>query len=473
MEVTKSPWLAELNRTRKVDILTGDIATDVIIVGGGISGIVTAYYILHNTKYRVQILEATQVAHGATGHNAGQLATYFERPFFELAQDMGIQKAEEGKEAVESAWELLDEIQRTAKLQTPIWTFTGWAGIRGLDELSVRLKNRRYREAAGTPQQPVFVAKEAEYVSRIPAVYAGLYTLLPQDDILALLETNNREFTAALPSRKGCMNSALFTEELAGFLLARFPERFSVAEFAPVKRVVLKQDHALAVIGSHVVSGRYVVLCTNGFEGFTIVNTIGPDINTSFHHAVRGIVGFMAGYTDALNLPPTAISFLPKLMPGSLNDAVALEPYYYLTRRPFELNGQRKNLICVGGPERMLPSSAPYGLQDLYPETAQLDIDRFLHKNYRFVPDAGITYSFRGHGLMGYTPTGVRLAGFEPCNKHLLYNLGCNGVGILPSMYGGFRIGKLLAGEKLPSSIFDPQDIRMGYYKKRHKVPQV
>jgi hypothetical protein len=38
-----------------------------------------------------------------------------------------------------------------------------------------------------------------------------------------------------------------------------------------------------------------------------------------------------------------------------------------------------------------------------------------------------------------------------------LYNLGCNGVGILTSIYGAKRISQIVAGEKLSQSIFDPK----------------
>jgi hypothetical protein len=39
----------------------------------------------------------------------------------------------------------------------------------------------------------------------------------------------------------------------------------------------------------------------------------------------------------------------------------------------------------------------------------------------------------------------------------LLYNLGCNGVGFLPSIFGGHRISQLLAGQTLAPSVFDPR----------------
>ena len=70
-------------------------------------------------------------------------------------------------------------------------------------------------------------------------------------------------------------------------------------------------------------------------------------------------------------------------------------------------------------------------------------------------PNKKIDYVFTWHGLMGCTKNGVRLIGPEPKNPALLYNLGCNGVGILPSLYGGRQIARHLSGEKTEKSIFD------------------
>jgi len=58
---------------------------------------------------------------------------------------------------------------------------------------------------------------------------------------------------------------------------------------------------------------------------------------------------------------------------------------------------------------------------------------------------------------MGYTTSGLRLIGPEPANPVLLYNLGCNGIGILTSIYGGKKISDFLAGKTMPPSIFDPK----------------
>ena len=68
----------------------------------------------------------------------------------------------------------------------------------------------------------------------------------------------------------------------------------------------------------------------------------------------------------------------------------------------------------------------------------------------------GLPYDFQWHGLMGYNDSGIRVVGAHPRHPRLYYNLGCNGVGFLPSIYGGQRIAQLLAGEHLRPSIFDP-----------------
>jgi glycine/D-amino acid oxidase-like deaminating enzyme len=79
----------------------------------------------------------------------------------------------------------------------------------------------------------------------------------------------------------------------------------------------------------------------------------------------------------------------------------------------------------------------------------------WLRKNITDVP-AAKGKDFAWNGLMGYTSNGVRLIGPDPAYPSLIYNLGCNGIGILPSIYGGKRIAEYINGEPLGPSIFDP-----------------
>lgn len=148
-----SPWIHQLKRTRPVVSLDTDLESDVAIVGGGIAGVVTAFFILRNTERSVVLLEADKIAHGATGHNAGQLTSYFERPLFELAEEFGLQRAVEAQRDVESAWMLLDQILSETKLQTPVYRFTGHAGLATLEDVVAHLKTNRCRVRVACRQE--------------------------------------------------------------------------------------------------------------------------------------------------------------------------------------------------------------------------------------------------------------------------------------------------------------------------------
>ena len=194
--------------------LDKNLSTDVVVVGGGIAGAVTAYFILRDTNKKVLLLEADKVAHGATGHNAGQITSYFERPFADIAEEFGVELAAEGQKAIESAWDLLDEIYGEARLQTPKHRFMGHTGYTTIEQVLLNLKNNAYRRRGGLHAEHILIAEDSGAAKEIPHEYKELYTFVPRKDLLALLETNNQNYIASASYEKGCMNSALFTEEL-------------------------------------------------------------------------------------------------------------------------------------------------------------------------------------------------------------------------------------------------------------------
>jgi glycine/D-amino acid oxidase-like deaminating enzyme len=451
-----SPWIAQLNRTRPVVPLEEDLLADVVIVGGGIAGIMTAYATLRGTDRSVLVVEGDKVAHGATGHNAGQLVSYFERSFASMVEDFGLTLASEGARAVENAWTLLDEIVEEAGLTTPIHRFTGYAGVCRFEQLIEHLEDNRLRALGGLAPKRIVVAQEWEGASSIPAQYRDFYELSGHTDILSVLETTTKAYIAMVAEDKGCSNSALLAEEVAGYLLATYPTRFRLHEETYVSQVHLRDGRGMLTANGHAISAAHVVLATNGFENFNITNDDGPDINAEFHHEVQGLVGYMAGYVEEGAASPTAISYYGAASDKRSDDSMG-DDYFYLTRRPLEHAGSvAQNLICIGGPDKELPELKAYVRSDTCDERYRDEITEFLVSDYKRYPGRDTPYTYCWHGLMGYTRSRVRLVGREPLNPVLLYNLGCNGVGLLPSIMGSARIATLLNGEELPPSIFDP-----------------
>ncbi|MBM3232595.1 FAD-binding oxidoreductase [Candidatus Pacearchaeota archaeon] len=446
-----SPWIHQLEKVRKPrDILKKDIKTDMAIVGAGIAGICTAYFILRDTKNKVVVVEANKVAHGATGHNAGQIVSYFEKPFSKIVEEYGLELAARGQEEILSGWELLEQVYSESEIKTYFSQFIGYAGCSTLKQLNSHLENKYLRNKANISIEKVFVSEKAPFLKEIPKKYDGLYELVPHKKVLEILETKSSLYHAALASKKGCLNSALFCEELISYLLYKYKDRISLYEFTPIDKVELYGDHVkLSTRKGKIINGKKVVLCTNGFQKLKINNKSGKNIDTSFHDFILGVVGYMAAYiSPQTGTKSNAISYFPK----SNNDAS--DAYFYLTKREFSDKMESGNLISVGGPEVTLDNTIEYIRDKPYFEKHEKKIDKFLKKNYIHAPKK-INYKYHWHGLMGYTKSELRAIGPHPYNKNLLYNLGCNGVGILPSIYGGYKIARFITGIKMPKSIFD------------------
>jgi glycine/D-amino acid oxidase-like deaminating enzyme len=450
MRKNRSPWLAQLNAHRKHARLTADLKTDIVIVGAGIAGVATAFFALKHTEKKVAILEKSKLAHGATGHNAGQVVSYFEHGFASLVANYGARLAAEGQAAVEEAWMLLEEIYTEAGLDIPFARFLGHEGLSSFTQLIRELENSMQKRDAGLSAERITVALNAPYIDEIPKKYDGLWSTLPQEHMLEMLETKNPKYFAVVSSPKGVVNSALFCERVVTYLLKAYPHRFSLYEHAPVHKLILREDTALLDVEKWTVLCKRVVLCTNGFENLHIINEGGLEVDARYHSLLRGGIGYMSAYLEPLDKPPTALSYYNE------GDETPDANYIYVTRRPYEYEeGMEHNLICIGGPERKLEEASVYNREEEYPEHAVREIEEFVKEVYEREPGDATKYVFTWHGLMGYTKNGVRMVGVEPQNKVLLYNLGCNGVGILPSLMGGRKISRHLAGEEVPPSIFD------------------
>jgi len=445
-----------LDRTRPVRALEHDIRADVAIVGGGIAGVSTLAFLLERTELTVALVEADRIAHGATGHNAGQLVSYFERPFHEIAEEYGITLAADGQREVMRAWDLIAELRDQWNMKTPWYTFDGYAGIANKTDLQSHLLDNRRRVEGGLDPERIFVAEDV-LAGGLPDDLARYATQAPRADIQRMLETKDEHYLGVIVSRKGVMNSARFCEEAVSILLERWGNRVVIAEHTPVETVVLHEREAELTCGAHSVRASRVVLCTNGFERFRIENRAGADIDPKFHHLVRGSVGYMAAFVETSSHTPAAISYLP-LHLRNVTGTHDADPYYYLTRRPHGTDGKH-TLVSLGGPEALMDDTNGYSREHPYPDEAKEMLLNFVQRTYKH-GGRKLEFAYLWHGLMGYTPNGIRLVGAEPCNPVLLYNLGCNGVGILPSVSGGYRIARLLAGDPLPPSIFDPKDKR-------------
>jgi glycine/D-amino acid oxidase-like deaminating enzyme len=448
----RSPWIHQLNKERQIKKLDQDIETDIAIVGAGIAGIATAFYLLKYTDKNIVVIEAHKLAHGATGHNAGYMATYFERPFRSMVEEFGLEMACQAQMDVDSAWELTEEIYTDAGLDISLARFHSYAGLSTKEQLLGHLENDLLRRKGGLRTYPVEIWEQVDFLSEIPKEYHKLFTLVSREEIALKLETFDPQYIAVLSSQKGVMNSALFCQEVAEYLFEKYAGRFFLYEHTKVNKVIIKDENTVLDCIKHTVIARQTVLCTNGFENFDIISPSGLSVNTRFHHNINGVVAFMSGYLEPYTGIPAAISYFQKKGDKELTDNPG-EGYFYVSRRSYEYErDQKHNLISVGGPDYALEDRAKYDRNQEFSSKAKDAIDRFVKDTY---DKKYLNYAFMWHGIMGYTKNLLRMVGKDPDYPRLLYNLGCNGLGLLPSIFGGNKVARIINGENFPTSVFD------------------
>jgi glycine/D-amino acid oxidase-like deaminating enzyme len=444
-----SPWVAQLAPDGPPRPLLSDVTSDVVVVGAGIAGIATAFFLLRTTSGVVMLLERDRVGRGASGYNAGQLTTYFERPLSDIAEQYGWVPAAQAQRDVEEAQALLDEIVAEAGAAVRVERFTGRLGMFNRHQVEVHLRCELVRNRAGLPPHECLVSEEAPFLAELSAELAPLYSLSPQSRVQELLEVEDDRYCAVLSEPKGCSNSGLLCQQLLEHLERAYPDRFVYADHTHAGRVVVDSDRVALDAGSHRVEAGHVVLCTNGFDDHVVEDAAGAPIRLARDQRITGRTGHMVAFVDTRR-PPATMSYIRNSIIGGET------AYVYVTRRTYDRAGGPVMLTCMGGPEH--PRNEPtYDRDALFPATLLEELDREVRPFAQAARAPGRPFEFHWHGLMGYNDSGIRVIGAHPHHPRLLYNLGCNGVGFLPSIHGGQRIARLLAGDDPGPSVFDPR----------------
>ena len=446
----QSPWLPQLADDGPPQPLEADSSADVAVVGAGIAGVATSFFILRDTPNNVLLIERDRVARGATGRNAGQLTTYFERPLCAIADQFGAERAVEAQRGFDGAHDLFDLMVAETGATVRVERFVGHMGMFNLHHLQVHLGNNRIRRENGWRTERCAVSEAAPFREQIPAEFDGLYDVVPQARVRDLLEIDDDGYCAVLSDLKGCANSGLVAQQALDYLKRRHADRFTFVDHTDVTRITVSEDGAVLRAGGHNASARYVALCTNGFIDHTVLDTDGSPIRLAPDQQITGRVAYMTAFVEKERRRPAAMSYVR-------NTAIGGEKaYVYVTRRTYDRPDDVVTLTCMGGPE--YPFHQPvYDPGALFPGALLAEMDGEVRPFANGTRPPGQTYDFHWHGLMGYNESGVRVIGAHPRHPRLFYNLACNGVGFLPSIFGGHRVSQALAGEALRPSIFDPR----------------
>lgn len=115
---TKPPqpyWLASTPKT-DYPSLQKDIKVDVAIVGGGITGILCAYF-LGNEGVKAAVFEADHILQGTTGHTTAKITSQHGLIYGKIISQMGEELAKQYAEANESSIRMFEKIAKENNIQ--------------------------------------------------------------------------------------------------------------------------------------------------------------------------------------------------------------------------------------------------------------------------------------------------------------------------------------------------------------------
>lgn len=434
MREHRSPWLEMLMSNRVVQPLIGNERADVAIVGGGIAGVTSAYEILKRSNLTVALIEADRIAHGASGHGSGQVTTAFEGGFLDMSDRFGPELARNAFRQVFSARRRFGKLAAEAGSIDDVRQVNAYIGFSSIEMAESMAKAFGGGRSSYQPAVKVYAAVGSGWNCLLKE--SGVHTIrtLP-DKIMEMLGTKDEDYRAAAVARTSIANIASICDGLIERMLSLYPERLRLHEMTTALSVRSRRPILIECEKGRVECKRAIV-CTNGYG----VPDLSRTPNSFPDDYLKCVTGYMNGYDPPEKGEQVGL-FFHELQPTEE------EPYIFTTTWRKE---SEKEVLMIGGPQ-FACDDGPRGRKD--DEKAHARIDQLAAEIFGIEAKAKVCWD----GRMGYTRTGVRLAGPDPKNPDLFYNLGCNGIGILHSVYGASLIAGEIMGRKMADSLFDPR----------------
>ena len=126
-DVPVSLWVASTQDTDYPKV-ENDMDVDVAIIGGGITGITTAY-LLKKAGARVAIIDSNKIVKGGTGHTTAKITSQHTLKYYKMVNAVGEEKARQYADANQAAIDLVEKITRENNIEcdfrrAPAYVFT-------------------------------------------------------------------------------------------------------------------------------------------------------------------------------------------------------------------------------------------------------------------------------------------------------------------------------------------------------------
>ena len=110
-----SSWFSNFTKPIKFDKLEEDISVDIVIIGGGISGL-TAGYILSKEGKSIAIVEDGYICSGETSHTTAHITAALDDRYYNLEKTIGIEKARIAAQSHTKALDFIESVVSEEKI---------------------------------------------------------------------------------------------------------------------------------------------------------------------------------------------------------------------------------------------------------------------------------------------------------------------------------------------------------------------
>lgn len=371
--------------TKQYEYLTEDIETEVIIVGGGVTGAILGYYFTKNNISAV-ILEKARIAHGSTSITTSLLQYELDSKAMEL-----------------KTYTSLDNIIRSYKL-----------GVKALDEIEEFINEYGNTCDFKRTDSFLYTAKnlekkeiEEEYKIRKEAGFP-----------VELINQQNNPFSfdvkAGVLSKGG---GAQFDPYRFTHALLDASSKKGLRIYENTKVVDVKYDEGgvtAETIYGHKVKGKIVMVATGYNTGLFTKRAFGTK-TTAFNIATKPIKNIEDIYKEVV-----------------IRDNETKYNYFRTTS---------DNRLIIGGEDvNFLP--------DIFnEELCNKQYDKLEQRLKNLFPNLNIEIEYKYCGAFASTQDNLGFLGKDPNNPKLWYCLGYGANGILFAILGGIMLSKLYLGE--------------------------
>ena len=361
--------------------------TDVVIIGGGISGALTAYHLAEKGIACI-VVDARSIGLGSTCASTSLLQYEIDTPLHELTEKVGY------KNAVKAYQLCRDSL---FKLKT-IGNKIGYNGI----DMCKSLYYAAYKKDAG------FLEKE--YTIRKQEGFKVHYL-----DEASLLRQTNVKAPAAILSEEGAHTDAyLLTHYLHQYTIKKGIE---VYDRSCVEKIESKKEGITIHLDNKITIQAKTLVNARGYEGTNFIKKPIVQLKSTY-----------AFITESFEKPQQPWK-------GDLLLWSTADPYLYMRTTA-------DNRILIGGRDEDFYS--PRKRDELLPKkTKQLEKD-FA----KLFPPCKMKAEFSWTGTFGSTKDGLPYIGKATSDSNIYYALGFGGNGITFSVIAGELIADVLAGKK-------------------------